>query len=340
MASATIIAHVVSWPWPYGVAPLRGDQPAVVVELDRRQLRRLDGRGHLDVRGQADAEGQRIGGGSPGGLLGAQLVVAGGLERPAQRRGVVADVVHRADAGGVRLGERCHVVAPADLGRVDADLGGETIDHPLDGHRRFGTAGAAVGGRRHGVGDDRDSAEADVVEVVDARRHPLGETRERRPDEREGTGVLDDVELVGRDPPVPGAAEPGVLQLGPAAGHRHHVLRPRLRPAHGAANGAGVPPEGELLGIRPRLCSEAAADVGDDDAHLRRVETVDLGEQCLRRMGALARRVVDEPPVVGPPGRSGTALDRRRRQALVGDSLGDDDLAAVEVGSGRRRRSA
>ena len=62
------------------------------------------------------------------------------------------------------------------------------------------------------------------------------------------------------------------------------------------------------------------------------IEAVDLGEQVLGRMGALAGRVVDEAAVVGPvaPHRSG--LDRRRRQALVDDALGDDDLAAAEVG--------
>ena len=27
VASATIIAHVVAWPWPYGVAPLRTSRP-------------------------------------------------------------------------------------------------------------------------------------------------------------------------------------------------------------------------------------------------------------------------------------------------------------------------
>ena len=52
--------------------PARHDEPAVVGELDRRQFGSLDGGRHLDVRGQADAEGERVGGGSPGGLLGAQ----------------------------------------------------------------------------------------------------------------------------------------------------------------------------------------------------------------------------------------------------------------------------
>ena len=68
-------------------------QAAVGLELDRAVLRPADAGGDLDVGGDADAELQRVARCPAGRLLGAQLVVAGGLERPLERRGVVADVV-------------------------------------------------------------------------------------------------------------------------------------------------------------------------------------------------------------------------------------------------------
>ncbi len=127
-----------------------------------------------------------------------------------------------------------------------------------------------------------------------------------------------------------------MLQLRPAVGHRQDVLRARLGPPHRPAHGAGVPPEGKLFGIGARLGAEATTDVWDDHPHLARVEPVDLGEQVLRRVGALARRVVNESTLIGPVRRPGTALDRRRGHPLVDDSLGDDDLASAEVGLLRR----
>ncbi len=140
-------------------------------------LRGLHHGGDLDVGGEADAEGDRVVGAPAGSLLGSQRVVPGGIEGAAQRLRVVAHVVHRPDARGVGLGEPRHVVAAAYLGGVHADLCSEAIDHPLDGDRRLGPAGATVGGRRHGVGDDGDTGEADVVDLVHAGRHPLGERR-------------------------------------------------------------------------------------------------------------------------------------------------------------------
>ena len=127
------------------------DEGAAVGDLDDGRLRPLHAGGDLDVGGEADAEGDRVACRPAAGLFGAQLVVAGGVEGAVERLGIVADVVTRADAGRVRRGEAGHVVAPAHLGRIDADLGGEAVDHPLDGDRRLGPAGAAVGGGRHGL---------------------------------------------------------------------------------------------------------------------------------------------------------------------------------------------
>ncbi len=67
-------------------------------------------------------------------------------------------------------------------------------------------------------------------------------------DQREGPGVLHDVELVGGDATVAGAAELGVLHLAAALRHRDHVLGAGLGPLHRAADRTGVEAERQLLG--------------------------------------------------------------------------------------------
>src|SRR2546429_40972 len=71
-------------------------------DLDGAELLLGDAVGHLHVCAQADPQ---LAGGAvlaPAGLLAAQLLVAGALEREVQRAAVVADVVVRARRGGVR----------------------------------------------------------------------------------------------------------------------------------------------------------------------------------------------------------------------------------------------
>jgi hypothetical protein len=53
-------------------------------------------------------------------------------------------------------------VLAADLGGVDADLGGEEVDGSLDGGGGLGTTGPPVGRGGGGVGDHRLGAELGV----------------------------------------------------------------------------------------------------------------------------------------------------------------------------------
>ena len=149
--------------------PAAHEEPAVLAHLDGAELGARHARRDLDVRGDADAEDDRVPVAPAARLLGAQLVVAGCLQGALERLPVVADVVARADAGRVRLGEAGDEVAPPHLGGVHPDLGGEAVDHALDGDRRLRAAGSAERRGRHGVGDHRDAAEADVAE---RRRRP------------------------------------------------------------------------------------------------------------------------------------------------------------------------
>ena len=79
------------------------------------------------------------------GLLGPQLVVAEQLHRLVGGRLVVAGVVRQPADRGERELLVLDPVAPADLHRVDAELDRELVHDALDGVRRLGPAGAAVG---------------------------------------------------------------------------------------------------------------------------------------------------------------------------------------------------
>lgn len=81
---------------------------------------------------------------SPAGLLGAELLVAGGLEGHVEASLVVAHVVDRAGGGGVGEVVGGDQVATTHLGRVHADLGGEEVHGALDGR------GCLRTGRRRG----------------------------------------------------------------------------------------------------------------------------------------------------------------------------------------------
>ena len=275
------------------------DAPSVE-QLDSAEFAARRACRDLDVHREPDAERDRIVRGPASRLLCAQRVVVRGGQDALERLGVVADVVDRAEAGRVPVHETGDEVAATNLSGVHADLRGEAIDHALDRDRCLGTPRAAVGGRRHGVRHHADAFERHVRDLVDARGHPHGHHREHGADERERPGIANDVEVVGGDPTVAGAAELGVLHLAATMRHRDHVLGAGLGPLHRATDRTRVEPDRELLGIRARLRAEPPTDVGHDDAHLRGVEAVDAGEQVLGRVRALARGVVNEAAVVGP----------------------------------------
>ena len=68
---------------------------------------------------------------------------------------------------GIAFG-RDQILAP-QLDAVEAELGGGDVDQPLDRVRHLGPAGAAIGLRRHGVGEHRAGAQRRGRNVVGAR---------------------------------------------------------------------------------------------------------------------------------------------------------------------------
>jgi hypothetical protein len=159
---------------PVGRGAGAHDGPALGGDLDRAVLALAQHVGDLDVGRHADAELAGAALGAPLGLPGAQVLVAGCREHGVEHGGVVAAVVAAAGGGAEGEGVGLEQVLAPDLDGVHADLGGEAVDHALDGGGGLGPSCTAVRADRGGVGDDRADADTDVVDGVATGRHHPG----------------------------------------------------------------------------------------------------------------------------------------------------------------------
>ena len=103
--------------------------------------------------------------------FGAALLEAGEvgeLERHVHALLELAAVVGEGEPGLERHGVGRDVVAPPQLGRIDAELVGGEIDHALDHIGRLGPAVAAIGPHRVGVGEHRGHVGMHGGRAVDA----------------------------------------------------------------------------------------------------------------------------------------------------------------------------
>ena len=79
---------------------------------------------------------------------------------------------------GIAVGQ--HHVAAAQFDPVDTQFAGGGIDQALDQIVAFGTAGAAVGVHRNGVGEHAEHVGVDRLEAIDAGEHAgAGEGRDK-----------------------------------------------------------------------------------------------------------------------------------------------------------------
>ncbi len=189
-----------------------------------------------------------------------------------------------------RLG-RDHV-APAQFDRVDAELGGGEVDHPLDDIGRLGAAVAAIGPHRVGVRIDGGHVGIDRRRAVDA-----GQGSEIG-DKSVGAGLR--VGADGRDRAHAQAEKMALgierqLGLGDVvAGLRvaEKGLGARARPFDRPPRQLGGEQYQRDLVVDRRLHAKAAADVAGDDAHLALRHLEDLARQFRAvAVGALQGRV-------------------------------------------------
>ena len=146
ISSATIWANVVSWPWPCDCTPMPHHRLAgrvhaqlgAVGHAQAEDVHVLARPGADGLGEERDADAHQLAALALLGLLAAQLVVAGHLERLAHRRLVVARVVLPAGLRVVRELLRLQEVLQPQLGRVDVHLCGQQVDHALDQVDRLG----------------------------------------------------------------------------------------------------------------------------------------------------------------------------------------------------------
>ena len=324
---------------PGGLVPLAVGRAAGVdgrgavvrdLELGRLPVARV-GRGDLHVGGDADAELPDVPAGSPALLLLAQVVVTRRGQHLVQRLGVLAAVVQGTGLGLERELVGRDKVAPPDYGRVHADLGGEQVDRALDGGRGLRAPRTAVGVGRRGVGDRNPEPGLDLRDVVHALCHQAGEPGHQAARAPVGAGVLDDVDAVGQDLAVPGAADLDVLQLGAALRHANQVLAAGLGPAQRPTGFPGRPGDEKRIAVDADLGAEAAAHIGHHHANLVRGHAQDAAQDEAAHLRVL-RAVPDGQLAVFEGGRRRAALHRQAGDPLVDDVLLDDHLAGVERG--------
>ncbi len=221
------------------------DRPTVVEHFDPGVLPEgCHAAGDLDIGADTDAQllhRRAIRPTRPaGGLLGAQLGVAGGGQHPVESAFIVADVVGLADCSRVLVEELGDQVLAAQLCRVHAQFGSEEVHRSLGGGGSLGPAGPAIGGDDRSVGDHARGAALDVGDGVDGTGHRAGhEGGEDGAHLGERPAVLDDVELIVGDGAVAPAADGDVLHLAATVTEDHHRLAAGLAPAEGPTHLGG-----------------------------------------------------------------------------------------------------
>ena len=270
---------------------------------------------------------------SPAGLR-AQL-----LERLLQQRRIVAAVVddhvavlpRDADLVGKLVG--LDEVAPAHLGPVEAELGGDRVQRALHDEACVRAAGAAIGRRRRRVRVHVAEANAVVRHPVRAGHLGRGDDRQDDPVGRVGAAVVDEVVVEREHPAVVVEADLDLVDLAALLVHRGEVLLPVLGPLDRTAELHRRVRDQQLVGVEEHdLRPEAAADVGRDDLDLRLGQPEQHREAAADR-GRRLRRVVD--------GQLAFAVDQRAQTARALHRAGGAALVSEAAGAcGWARRAA
>ena len=188
---------------------------------------------------------------------------------------------------------------------------GGFVDLRLAGQRHLRSAEAAerAGGRRVRVDDLAGDVEGrDAVRAAEA----VGRLA---PHERRvlgvGAGVERDRRPAAQDRPVAGEGGAQVDRGGVAARRQDRLLHAQRQP-HGPAGPQGKRRR-ERLDLGVRLAAVAAADVRDDDAHLRERQAEAPGQVVADHVGVLGGGPDRQPTARPRPRRPCTAPWRRRR---------------------------
>ncbi len=224
-------------------------------------------------------------------------------------------------------------VAATELERIDADLAGQRIHRPLDGVRRLGATGAAVGIGRGERGEHPGAREVvGLGQVVDAGVEERAEDGDAGCDQLQiGAHVGGEAHTDGGELAAGVGCQLDVLDLATALDAGDGVLGAGLVPAHRPAVLAGERDAQQLLGVHVELGAEATADRRCHDAQLVLGDAERDRDHHLEHMGDLGRGVQREVTAerLGY-GDDGPRLHRHRDQPLLHVALGDGERGVVE----------
>jgi hypothetical protein len=227
-----------------------------------------------------------------------------------------------------RLGR--NVVAPAQLGGIDAELVGGEIDEALDHVGRLGAAVAAVGSHRIGVGEHGGHIGVDRRRAIDAGERADIACKSRHSGLQVGTDAGN-----GFHPKGEKIARTVERQLGLGdVVARLCVAEKRFRagrsPSHRPPDTLRCQENERNLVIDRRLHSKAAADVAGDHADPALRDLENRGKLRSKRMRALKGRV-DGIAVLAPIVVAETAA---RLHAGSGHAIDDEAMLDHMVGLG------
>ena len=248
----------------------------------------------------------------------------------------VAGVDLDADRGPVRHLVRPDQVAPAQLGRIDAELPGGQVDGALDLVAGFRAPGAAVDLGRAGVGEHRAGAEIDRRDAVGAALGANGPAgRRERPDRGDiGADVADGVDLEGEKTAVPVQGQLDPAFLGPAVAVGQERLAAPAQPLDRPVQPSGREQDQRVFRIERVLHAEAAAHVVGQVADLLARHPEDLVGQIVAVGVDVLRRGDQREGAVRPIVAADRAacLQRHRGDPVVDQIERDDARRAREGG--------
>ncbi len=218
------------------------------------------------------------------------------------------------------------VLAP-DLGRIHTDLTRNEVDDALHEVRGLRTAGSAIWIGRRAVGEYANAPRVDRLPVV----APPAEQARHHLESAEDFVVRANVEQLGELQPEQGAVTFGsdldVEDLATAVCRRQQALGAILDPLHRSFGDLRCRCRQVLLQVRADLGTEAAPNVVADDPELRLGDAERPTDEQPDKVRHLRRRPEGASVVVRDVvGNTAARFHRRREEALLADSLLEDDL--------------
>ena len=320
---------MVSWPWPWVTLPASS---VTVPDLSNRisaasksaRSRPLDGVGEADAAQLAVLARLRA---PP---LEARDI--GELERHVHALLELAAVVGERECGLERHGVGRNVIAPPQLGRVDAELVGGEIDEPLDHIGGLGAAVAAIGPNRIGVREHGGDVGMHRGDAIDAGKGADIAGEGGHPGLHIGADAGDHGGAHGQEVAVFVEREFGLRDVVAGLGVAEKGFRPRRHPFHRPPHVLRGQQHQRDFVVDRRLHAEAAADVAGDHADLALGHLEHRRQLGAERMHAL-QRGVDGVAILG---RVVVAEAAARLHARGGDAVDHQTMLDDVIGLGER----